>query len=57
MSEQTETEAYKTVQIPQATADFIEKQDVFKLYSDLDDFVMEAIRVQLRELMKSGIMK
>jgi hypothetical protein len=47
----------ETVNIPKATADFIRKQDIFKLYDSLDDFVMEAIRVQLRKIMKSGIMK
>jgi len=45
-----ETEAYETVQIPKATADYIEKQDFFKLYNSLDKFVMESIRLHLRNL-------
>lgn len=47
----------ETVQIPKATADFIRKQEHFKIYSSLDDFVMEAVRKHLRELMMDGIMK
>ena len=43
------TLAFETVQIPKATADFIKKQDFFKLYNSVDEFVMEAIRIQLRE--------
>ena len=45
-----ETEAYATVQIPKETADFIEKQDFFKLFNSVDEFVREAVRLQLREL-------
>jgi hypothetical protein len=48
----------ETIEIPEATANFIRKQDVFKqLYTSLNDFVMDAVRKQLEELMKVGIMK
>jgi Arc/MetJ-type ribon-helix-helix transcriptional regulator len=50
-------EPYETVQIPETTADFIEKQPFFRLYNDLDDFVMDAVRKQLEKLMAEGIMK
>jgi hypothetical protein len=49
MSKQ-ETETYETVQIPKATADYIRKQERFKLYTDLDEFVMEAVRLHLKKL-------
>jgi hypothetical protein len=52
-----ETEAYETVQIPKATADYIKKQEHFKLYTSLDNFVMEAVRRHLEELIRTGIMK
>jgi len=52
-----ETEAYETVQIPKATADFIEKQDFFKLFTSVDEFVMEAVRRHLEELIRTGIIK
>jgi len=45
-----ETEAYETVQIPKATIDFIEKQPFFKDFNSVDEFVMEAVRLQLRKL-------
>ena len=45
-----ETETYETVQIPKATIDFIEKQPFFKDFSSVDEFVMEAVRLQLRKL-------
>jgi len=44
------TEAYETVQIPKATADFIKKHEFFKLFNSVDEFVMEAVRRQLIEL-------
>ena len=46
----SETEAYETVQIPKATINFIEKQPFFKDFNSVDEFVMEAIRLQLRKL-------
>jgi len=51
-----ETEAYETVQIPKVTADYIKKQEHFKLYTSLDDWVMEAVRRHLEELIRTGIM-
>ena len=52
-----ETEAYETVQIPKATADYIRKQERFKRYTTLDEFVMEAVRRHLDELMRIGEIK
>jgi hypothetical protein len=36
-----------TVQLQKVTADFIEEQEYFKLYIDLDDFVLEAVRQKI----------
>jgi hypothetical protein len=55
MSEKTED--FETVQIPKATADYIRKQGFFRRYNDLDDFVMDAVRKRLDELMLEGIAK
>jgi hypothetical protein len=46
----------ETVQIPKETADYIRKQEFFKLYNSLEEFVMEAVRNQLEKLMLEGIM-
>ena len=44
-----------TVKIPKATADFIDKQEWFKLYRDLDDFVMDAVRHQMERWMRTEV--
>jgi len=51
-----ETEAYETVQIPKVTADYIKKQEHFKIYSSLDSFVMQAVSLRLENLKRKGIM-
>ena len=56
MSEK-EPEAYETVQIPKVTADYIRKQEHFKIYSSLDSFVMQALSLRLEDLKMKGIMK
>ena len=52
-----ETETYETVQIPKVTADYIRKQEHFKIYSSLDSFVMTAVSLRLEDLEMKGIMK
>ena len=52
MSAETET-----INIPKAAADYIRKQEHFKLYTSLNEFVMEAVRRHLEELMRAGIIK
>ena len=41
------------VKIPKAMADFIHKQEWFKLYDDLDEFVVDAVRHQMERLMST----
>ena len=52
----TETEAFETVQIPKVTVDYLRGQDFFRFYNDLDDFVMDAVRKEIEELIRTGIM-
>ena len=47
---------FETVKITKATADYIRKQDHFKIYSSLDDFVMQAVSLRLEDLQLKGIM-
>ena len=47
MSEQEET-----VKIPKPMADWIRNQDLFKLYSDLQEFVVDAVRRQMENWMR-----
>ena len=42
-----------TVKIPKAMADFIRKQEWFKLYDDLDEFVVDAVRHQMEKRMST----
>ena len=41
-----------TVKIPKAMADAIRKKEWFKLYNDLDDFVVDAVRRQMERWMR-----
>jgi len=47
-------EEFATVKIPKVTANSIEKQPWFKLYHDLDDFVMAAVRHKMESWMRTG---
>lgn len=42
-----------TVKIPKAMANFIRKQEWFKLYDDLDEFVVDAVRHQMETRMRT----
>ena len=48
MSEQEDVE----VKIPKAMADFIRKQKWFKLYTDLEEFVIDAVRHKMLKLIE-----
>ena len=50
------TEVYETVNIPKVTADYIRKQEHFKIYTSLDAFVMHAVSLRLEDLKTRGIM-
>lgn len=41
------------VKIPKVVADFIRKQEWFKLYNDLEDFVVDAVRRQVERWMRT----
>ncbi len=44
-----EKEGDVTVKIPKAMAKFIQKQEWFKLYADLDDFIVSAAREKMEK--------
>ena len=48
---------FETVKIPKVTADYIREQDHFKIFSSLDDFVMQALSLRLEDLKLKGIFK
>jgi len=47
----------ETVKIPKVTADYIKKQDLFKIYCTLDNFVINALILRLEDLKLKGIFK